>query len=136
MRTEPPDEAPSATSVSIEDVPKVEGKTEEKTEDKVEEPRGATASTEHVAVNIDYTRRDSDKEKRRSIFGFLSKLGGKKKHRKSTENLLAVDEGTEANAKVSKDVAARDNIDEEDGVVPLEMQRDAEGRILYSNYFI
>lgn len=116
-------------------MPKVENSAEDKTEDRVEEARGATASTEHVAVNIDYAKKDSDKEKRRSIFGFLSKLGGKKKHRKSTENLLAIDERNETRAKVSEDVPTRDNVDEEDGVVPLEMQRDVEGRVLYSKYY-
>jgi len=88
---------------------------------------GATASMEHVPVSVDYTKKDPEKDKRKSIFGFLSKLGGKKKHRKSTENLLAVDEGIEHSAKVNTE--ERDHVDEEDGVVPLEMQRDVEVRI-------
>ena len=98
---------------------------------------GATASIEHVPISVDYTKKDSEKDKRKSIFGFLSKLGGKKKHRKSTENLLAVDEGIVHNAKVSKE--ERDHVDEEDGVVPLEMQRDVEGRhtcLIKTFYFI
>ena len=98
---------------------------------------GATASVEHVPVSVDYTKKDPEKDKRKSIFGFLSKLGGRKKHRKSTENLLAVDEAIEHSAKVNTE--ERDHVDEEDGVVPLEMQRDVEGRHTYlmkSSYFI
>ena len=97
----------------------------------VEEARGATAPTEaeRIPVDVSYTKKESDKDKRKSFFGFLSKLGGKKKHRKSTENLLAIDEGEGVGSKVNKDVPITDHGDEEDGVVPLEMQRDIEGNL-------
>lgn len=41
------------------------------------------------------------------------------------ENLLAVDEG-EGSSKENKDEHRKENVDEEDGVVPLEMQRDVQ----------
>ena len=95
----------------------------------IENIRGASASTENLAVSIDYTKKDPDKEKRKSFFGFLTKLGGKKKHKKSMENLLVVDEANEGPSKENRDAAGKENVDDEDGgVVPLEMQRDVEGK--------
>ena len=59
----------------------------------------------------------------------MTKLGGKKKHKRSMENLLAVDEANEGAAKGSIESPRGEHLEEEDGgVVPLEMQRDIEGK--------
>ena len=79
----------------------------------------ATASTDNLAVNIDYTK--PDKEKRKSFFSFLPKLGGKKKHKRSMENLLEPEDGAEKPAPASE---LKEDHEDDGSVVPLEMKRE------------
>ena len=80
-------------------------------------PPAATASTDNLAVNIDYAK--PDKEKRKSFFSFLPKLGGKKKHKRSMENLLEPEVGAGNSAPVPE---LKDNHEDDGSVVPLEMK--------------
>eukprot|EP00794_Sanderia_malayensis_P017697 gene17697-19465_t len=88
----------------------------------LQQPPQVSASHENLAGRKD----GGEKEKRRTIFSFLPKFGGKKKHRRSMENLLAPEEQANS-ARHREDSPARSDKDAEEGVVPFHMKHAAVG---------
>ncbi len=97
-------------------------------------PSNLSASREHISeekqtnkvVNIDYGgKKDGEKDKRKSIFSFLPKFGGKKKHKRSMENLLAPEE-SHGHAGTRESSPARSERDDEEGVVPFDVKHGTE----------
>ncbi len=95
-----------------------------------EEPKSSFQASSALSASTDNLSSDpatkkEDKEKRKSIFSFMSKLGGKKKHKRSMENLLAPD-GPAATRDPSPSRSDRHDNDED--LVPFDAKYDTELR--------